>query len=145
LGRKVDELVTYKESFSLTEITVVDKTQPVLRSWLFNQLTKFRNNKLEDSQVKLLSELGVVLSLQKKDDKWDVKYNELVEFINTNGHCDVPQLFGGTTGLGKWINRQRQSFKNNKLPVERVTKLDAVKFIWEKPMGQKTNPSIKIN
>ncbi|GAA6173429.1 hypothetical protein NBRC116592_30990 [Colwellia sp. KU-HH00111] len=138
------ELVNYKEKFSLTEITTVDKKLPVLRSWLFNQLTKFRNKKLEDKQISLLKELGVVLSLHKKGDKWESKYNELIEFIKINGHCDVPQLYGGTTGLGKWVNRQRQSFKNNKLAIERVTKLDAVEFIWEKPMGQKSNPPIKI-
>ena len=138
------ELVNYKEKFSLTEITTVDKTLPVLRSWLFNQLTKFRNKKLEDRQANLLKELGVVLSLHKKGDKWESKYNELIEFIKTNGHCDVPQLYGGTTGLGKWVNRQRQSFKNRKLTIGRINKLDTVNFIWEKPMGQKSNPPIKI-
>jgi hypothetical protein len=59
--------------------------------------------------------------------KWNMHYEELVEFHTANGHCNVPRDF---SCLGKWVNNQRQSNKNCKLSSNRIQLLDALGFAW---------------
>ena len=52
---------------------------------------------------------------------------ELKQFLIKNN--DIYPI--GKTKLGMWCNYQRQSFKNNKLPKERIDALKSIKFVWD--------------
>ena len=68
--------------------------------------------------------------------KWELRYNELVVFINQNSHCNVPRSYPPNKALGKWVNCQRTQYarmisgKPSQLTSERVKKLEDVGFKW---------------
>ena len=93
-----------------------------------------------ESKIQLLVDAGLDLSIKNTPTKWGERYNELLEFHRKNGHCDVPQLYGGVTGLGKWVNRQRQTYANGKLISDKVQLLDDINFIWKKKRGESPLP-----
>lgn len=41
------------------------------------------------------------------DVRWNIKYEELKEFVRINGHAVVPQ----STPLGQWVKMQRENKK----------------------------------
>ena len=65
---------------------------------------------------------------------WETRFNELKEYKEQHGDCDVPQRKGQ---LGTWVSRQRTSYNNKKLPADRIRLLDGIGFKW-KVMGDYT-------
>eukprot|EP00814_Leptocylindrus_danicus_P013717 CAMPEP_0116014170 /NCGR_PEP_ID=MMETSP0321-20121206/6131_1 /TAXON_ID=163516 /ORGANISM="Leptocylindrus danicus var. danicus, Strain B650" /LENGTH=385 /DNA_ID=CAMNT_0003483797 /DNA_START=143 /DNA_END=1303 /DNA_ORIENTATION=- len=73
---------------------------------------------------------------------WKLRYEELMEFKNTHGHCLVPQRYKENPNLGKWVSNQRKRFKLRKkkelessysftaLSSERYTLLENIGFVW---------------
>jgi hypothetical protein len=61
---------------------------------------------------------------------WERLYNELIKYKEKHGHCRVSRNYRVQPGLGVWVNKQRVSFKNNRLSAERYQKLQAIGFTW---------------
>lgn len=57
-------------------------------------------------------------------DLWEKNFHHLVEFIQKNNHCRVPQEYKTSDGvrLGKWVNVQRQ--KKEILPIEHRKRIE---------------------
>jgi hypothetical protein len=66
----------------------------------------------------------------KFDENWNILFMELVEYKETNGHCNCPTTNGS---LGTWINRQRTLNRSNKLKADRYEKLVRIGFAFEDP------------
>jgi uncharacterized protein YbgA (DUF1722 family) len=64
------------------------------------------------------------------DNVWNKQYEKLVEFRRKNGHCLVPQKHQEDASLGRWVNKQRQLYVNNKLQDDRKDMLDEFGFVW---------------
>ena len=58
---------------------------------------------------------------------WNARYEELVDYAEKNGNLDIKLR---ESELGYWITKQRQLFKNNKLPNKKIELLKKVKF-WK--------------
>jgi Helicase associated domain len=71
------------------------------------------------------------------DEKWDLRYKELLEFHRVNGHTAVPHTYPTNPQLARWVKRQRRQYKLLKegktatMTTERVDLLDLVGFIWD--------------
>jgi uncharacterized protein YbgA (DUF1722 family) len=65
------------------------------------------------------------------DKKWNVKYEQLVEFNRTNGHCLVPHKYEQDKSLGEWVRKQRNIHNNNKMRLDRKIILDEIGFTWK--------------
>jgi hypothetical protein len=65
-----------------------------------------------------------------ESDLWDKRYQELVEFRNQHGHCEVPASFPGNPALGFWVANQRQLKKKGTLSEPRFHLLDQLGFRW---------------
>jgi len=64
------------------------------------------------------------------DDCWDRSYQELVEFYRRHGHATV-------TGkkyysLANWVRKQRSCRKSGKLSHDKIAKLNALGFEWDR-------------
>jgi len=74
---------------------------------------------------------GWVWSLH--DEKWDVQFNKLKEFVNENGHCKLPyewSVHDRYISLRNWVAKQKHL--RNKLSSERTTKLESLKgWNWD--------------
>eukprot|EP00984_Skeletonema_dohrnii_P027840 scaffold17533_cov113-Skeletonema_dohrnii-CCMP3373.AAC.1 len=44
-------------------------------------------------------------STSSQRNAWDRKFNELLEFKQQHGHCDVPQTYAPNPKLGLWVNK----------------------------------------
>lgn len=55
-------------------------------------------------------------------------YEKLVQYKSQFGDCKVPQDYKGVRKLGRWVKEQR--FTKDRLPAERVAKLEAIGFVW---------------
>jgi hypothetical protein len=64
------------------------------------------------------------------DKQWNMKYEKLVEFKRTNGHCMVPFKYTLDMSLGKWVNKQRHVHTNHVMLSDRKDLLDEIGFIW---------------
>jgi hypothetical protein len=65
-------------------------------------------------------------------DSWSIRYRELRDFRQAEGHCKVPQQYAKNKSLGKWVDNQKQLRRKSKVPQDRVDKLDAIGFDWGK-------------
>jgi hypothetical protein len=63
---------------------------------------------------------------------WDACFELLQAFHEAHGNSAVPQLFVAADGtkLGRWVERQRISYKAGELSPECVERLKAVAFVW---------------
>ena len=92
-----------------------------------------RGRSLSSDQIERLENLGVVWD--PFEDQWERNFALLEQFIEREGHCNVPVLYEeGGIKLGEWLNRQRQARKGNKgysLSSERIEKLANLGVIWD--------------
>jgi len=83
---------------------------------------------------------------------WEYRYNELIEYQNIHGHCEVPRTLRGMpthSPLGKWVANQRESYKKylkgepSSLTEAKVDMLQLIGFTWrvEKSTSQSTQYS----
>jgi hypothetical protein len=63
----------------------------------------------------------------KHDKKWLQRFEELKAFQEGHGHSNVPQSQGS---LGRWVNRQREAIKQDRVREDRKELLDEIGFAW---------------
>jgi len=70
------------------------------------------------------------------DERWRSKFNELVEFLQEHGHCNVPFGYPPNEQLGFWVRNQRYKLKRrcggkaSALTLERIEALSGLGFIF---------------
>jgi hypothetical protein len=76
----------------------------------------------------MLQDLGFVW--QVINPNWMHRYDELVTFKATHGHCRVPFIYECNNPLGRWVYHQREVFKHGRLSKERILMLNELSFEW---------------
>ena len=118
-----DELVDFKcENGDCN----VPSRQGPLGVWVGFQRQYYKKGKLSQERVDLLDSIG--FSWEPFDEAWTTRFDELVDFKNDHGDCNVPQ---GQGSLGMWVNRQREEFKAGRLSEERIARLESIGFVWD--------------
>lgn len=86
--------------------------------------------RMPTDRVKKLEELpGWTWSAS--DEKWDIGYLNLLEFIKLNAGCSPPQKFKTSSGypLGAWVSSQR--VRKDSLSPDRISKLEEIPgWLW---------------
>jgi hypothetical protein len=68
---------------------------------------------------------------------WDLRYGEFIEYKERHGDCLVPFQYGPNKPLGQWVCTQRTQYrllqqgKQSSMTEERITKLEAIGFVWD--------------
>jgi hypothetical protein len=69
---------------------------------------------------------------------WEVQLAKLKDYKREHGDCNVPRGWAEDPQLATWVANQRHSKKkldrgesSNRMTVERVTKLEALRFAWQ--------------
>jgi len=99
---------------------------------------KASTGRLTPDRIQRLEDLGFVWSVR---DDWNKHYEELKQFRQEHGHCNVPARHLLNKRLGVWVSSQRQQYKilqgvskskRRTVPLtqERVDKLNALNFTW---------------
>lgn len=102
--------------------------------WVNRQRTAKQKGELTDIRNEKLEAIG--FSWNTKNVLWDVRFQELVNFMQMKGHCDVPYGWAENKELSKWVQKQRylhtlkcRGSKSN-LTDEREEKLNSLGFVW---------------
>jgi hypothetical protein len=66
---------------------------------------------------------------------WEESFRALVAYKEQHGDCDVPRIYRGGRGLGRWVGNQRR-MRNTKLTQEQRDRLDELGFNWEIGSGK---------
>jgi superfamily II DNA or RNA helicase len=87
--------------------------------WLLSQQISHRKGKLDPERERRLRELGCFVS------RWDEGYSHLVQYVEQNGHANVPKAHKATDGylLGSWVSNQRTRHRQGKLDPGRQRRL----------------------
>ena len=64
----------------------------------------------------------------KRDEKWNARFKELLDYISEHGDCNVPL---SQDKLGKWVYTQRTSYAAGSLSRDRNDRLDSIGFKWD--------------
>ena len=114
-----------------------------LGTWVHKQRTDYRlqqegkqSSQMTSERVTLLEEIGFVWNLQES--AWMARYEELEEYQQSHGHCNVPQDYTPSPKLGRWVRRQREAYRLRQAGIEsktmtdwRVEMLEKIGFSWE--------------
>lgn len=111
----------------------VDKYGMRLGLWICN-LRRRRNQgrlRLTESQIRRLDALGMRWE-NRQDVAWDRAYNAARCYWEQHGDLNVPKEYSLETGfkLGRWVRRQRKSWKDGMLPEIRKERLNAIGMQW---------------
>jgi hypothetical protein len=155
--RHLANLTAYKRRHGDCNVTQTWAEDPALGRWV---MTQRRRKKALDrgdphpyftaARVAKLDALGFAwelsagarskqLSKGNRDDAgWDGWLTKLKVYRRKYGDCCVPQGWTADSGLGRWVNNQRQYKKaldrgdsNPHIMAARVAKLEALGFAWE--------------
>ncbi|KAL7510807.1 hypothetical protein ACHAXN_007689 [Cyclotella atomus] len=77
----------------------------------------FKQGYLSKERIEMLKEIG--FEWQVKHPNWMGRYQELIDFKSTHGHCRT---------FGRWVHDQRKSFKQGNLSKERIEMLKEIGF-----------------
>ena len=136
-------LIKYKQKYGDTDVSsrYVTTSGKRLGGWVQNQRQLYKDNKLAMDRVEKLRLLDFRFDNIDFDEKWNHMYNLLVQYKEKYGSVEVYRSYVAPNGenLGKWVNTQRQLYKNNKLAIDRVEKLRLFGFRFDSDYEIKSN------
>jgi hypothetical protein len=127
--RRFEELKYFKNIHGHCNVPCNYFNNKELGNWVKNQRQFFKKKILEKNRISLLNDLGFEWIRRETPLKlsWNERYKELKNYIACFGNGMVPQRCGA---LGKWVQKQRDLFRKNKIKNERKELLSSINFIW---------------
>jgi hypothetical protein len=122
------ELVKFRAEFGHCSVPAQWEKNPQLGRWVAVQRYRHKLGELPAGPVAQLEKLGFVWSAS--DNAWQSMFDQIVQFRQKHGHCDVPTQWPENPHLANWVANQRHRKKRGTLSAERVRRLDSVGFLW---------------
>jgi len=142
---RFDELVRYKENNGDCNVPFKWPENPHLGGWVVRQRERKKSGKLLPDQERMLNEIGFIWKLRpnvklsaNSDENWIARYQQLLQFKERHGHCNVPFKWPENPHLGGWVVRQREKKKSGKLLPDRERMLNEIGFVWN------LRPNVKL-
>lgn len=141
-----EKLKAFKEQNGHTKVPRNYAEDPALGVWVKDQ--RVRKATMPPRRVAALDGLGFLWNgfASEKDDaakpparedgktthdhQWEQQFERLVQFKAKHGHTNVPRTYHEDPALARWVRRQREWWKENKLPKDRKSALDGVGFVF---------------
>ena len=125
-----EKLLVYKEIHGHCNVSRCDKLNQKLGWWVRQVRVQYRKEELSVDRIAMLNQLGFVWRINKRID-WMSYYDELVQYKEQHGNCNVPQDYKLNKGLGEWVHNNRNAFRDGKLSEQRVKMLNELDFTWK--------------
>jgi hypothetical protein len=95
-------------------------------------LAKAAASYLTEERIALLDSMGFEWSVSKPTVPWQTRFEELLNYKEANGHCNVPRGYKENPSLGEWVHMQRKLYRQKAKAMmgERAEKLEAAGFQW---------------
>lgn len=140
---RYNELVEFWERNGNCNVKQTYEKNLALGKWVANQRVSYRMHCegkpsfLSNERIEHLERLGFDWNPSRKlTEQWQHRYNQLIEFKNLNGHCNVPKNYKANLALGIWIAEQRAKYKKTMqgrrscMTKERIQALEKIGFVW---------------
>merc|ERR1740139_2154979 len=115
----------YREGHCIVPYRYSDN--PELATWVNNQ--RKRKLKISKERASKLDSIGFTWCWGTMLDlRWEIMFEDLRKYKDSEGHCNVPQKNAENPELGTWVSRQRR--QRLKMLKERASKLDSIGFTW---------------
>jgi hypothetical protein len=140
--QRLEELKQYKASHGTCAVPYRWAKNTQLANWVFRQREHRKAGKLSEERIVQLDDIGFLWGVDisvSKDHRWEMKYNELIEYKAQTGHCRVPNAYRANQQLANWVRKQRELRKKGRLTRERIERLDGCGFVWEIGQGKPSN------
>ncbi len=123
-----ERLKQYRAKHGDADVPQRWKEDMKLVRWVVAQRQRRKGQELSPEQIALLDQLNFTWEIHPRG-TWEQTLQELVDYKEEHGHCDVPS--GDSNGkLARFVNSMRTQRNKGVLPVERITKLEAIGFAW---------------
>ena len=82
----------------------------------------------------------------KDKSSWNKRFNELLQFKQSEGHCRVPTKYPSNPRLASWVSSQRKHYsymmrgKQSSMTSERIRRLEDIEFVWKVPRSGGVKP-----
>lgn len=153
---RLEELKAYKAIHNTCNVAWKSKGQKgtdpsivTLGKWVSKQRSEYKKfqagkkSQITEERIAALDAVGFEWAPGATLVDWDVRYQQLVDYRDENGHTNVPKSYGPNPSLGQWVQTQRVYYKKLKqgkkshLTEERRLKLEQVGFQWHVGNGRK--------
>jgi len=103
-----------------------------LYHWCKNQRRFHKTGKLAEHRIALLNKIG--FNWVNTNSTFDQRVKELLAYEKEFGSLHVSQVAfpkdSPNHKLSRWVNEMRRLYNENRLPIERINKLNKIGFIW---------------
>jgi adenylate kinase family enzyme len=124
---RFQQLVVYKKTKGDCNVPSRYASNRELGRWVCEQRFMKGKNKLRKDRVDKLLSIGLVWDTRQVG--WDSRFQDLIEFKQTYGHCDVPRRYALNRALGRWVCEQRtMKGKDDSLRKYRTARLESIGF-----------------
>lgn len=130
-----NELLSFKRTHGHCSITPYNHSNTDLAEWAKNQRFYYKlvdlgkPSPLTHEQIRLLDRIG--FEWDANSAAWDGRFEELLEYRQQHGHCNVPRTYRHNPQLSTWVKRQRRQYRANSISQKRIAKLESVGFIFD--------------
>jgi len=121
-----EELRKFKDSEGHCNVPKSYSDNLELGNWVSNHRAK--RLKVSKERASKLDSIGFTWGAML-DVRWEIMFEELRKFKESEGHCKVPQRYSNNPELGRWVGTQRG--QRLKISKERAAKLDSIGFTWD--------------
>ena len=141
-NQQLEELRSFKRKYGHCLVPHTFDENPHLARWVKRQRRQYKlllegntASTMTQERVEILTKEGFIWDSHEV--VWMERYNQLVTFMSTHGHCRVPVQNSQFPQLPSWIKCQRRQYKllrqgkPSSLTEERVMLLNNIGFSWE--------------
>ena len=138
---RFQELWAYCKQHGHCQVPHTHTQDPALARWVKRQRyqyklkTEGKPSTMTDERITVLENIGFVWDSHTAS--WEERMQELMDYRNQYGHCNVPSNYPSNRQLAVWVKRQRRQFKffrggkRSNMNQERITALEMIGFEWE--------------
>jgi superfamily II DNA or RNA helicase len=103
-----------------------------LGNWQNTQRWRYKERKLSPERIKRLEEIG--FTWDKLEEHFEKGFQETLLLKSSTDNPNAPNKYKTTEGypLGIWQRNQRKSYRQGKIPPERIKRLEEIGFTWNK-------------
>ena len=135
---RLAEVAAFKAKHGHCEMPMNIPENPKLGRFVNSMRTQRNSRKLSADRIAKLDALGFVWASSRKvlvdgdgiSAEWQARFDELLQYKQTHGDCDVPTRWPENPQLGRWLSQQRQYRKSGTLQPERQRRFDEIGFDW---------------
>jgi hypothetical protein len=133
------ELCDYRQKHGSCSVPHNWENRP-LANWVKRQRYQFtlkhndKHSALSDEREEVLTRLGFQWRLNKT--MWEDRFNELADFKDIHGHCNVPSRYAANQSLAIWVQSQRRQYKlfvqktPSHMTMDRIKMLSSIGLEW---------------